>query len=159
MKGNNKGTRNLVVVTTNFISSRTTFQSEPISNLKAYRVLSLSLNLDSLSPAIPMGLGLPNVIYVFSATFASLTGNSWSFIDGKRKELIAAYPVNLRRATTVGTRTTWEFNTEQKQTILLNPLNINRYDLSVYIDNTFLQLGPTDTYTVILETECELEAQ
>lgn len=146
-------TRNLVVVTKNPVDAgRDTFQVEPLQKIKAYKVQSLGLNLDAASTTLPIGPALPNMIFVYSGVFPSMSGNNYSFVNGARKNLIAAYPIHIGSSSTSGGRTTWLFKTRNSWTWFTNPYNVNRYDLSVYLDANEIVLGALDTFSVVLET-------
>jgi hypothetical protein len=151
----NKATKNTVVISGNS-PVITIQQSEIIPEVVAFRVSYLILNLDAASTAVPIGAGMPSSILVYSARLSSITNNNYSFLNGYRKNIIAAYPLHLGSASTVGVRTTWKFHIKQEFTLVHSHPNLNIYDVAIGFDapgfnGLGINLGTTDYWSVGLE--------
>lgn len=147
----NKATKNTVVILGNETVAQIQ-QTEIIPEVVAFRVSYLILNLDAASTAVPLGAGMPTSILVYSSTLSSITNNNYSFLNGSRKNIIVAYPLDLGSTTTFGGRTTWKFHIKQEFTLAHSHPNLNIYDIALGFDNgSPINFGPLDYWAVGLE--------
>lgn len=150
----NKKTRNLLVQSqassSNYISI---FISELLPKVVAFKVNYVLLNLDTLSPFLAIGPGMPMNIIVYSNEFGSLSNNNYSYVDGIRRNTIASYPIHFGDFMTNGTRTTLRLKIRQPWTRLTTPSNINRMDFSLGFSPISIPfiLGPTDKWTIAID--------
>jgi hypothetical protein len=131
-------------------------QHEYITCLRKFRVSYVSLNLAVASSALATLATAPNIT-VRSKAFASITNNSYSFINGDRFNVIASFPNHFGDyATNVAFgRVTAKFTVPETDFNFLQAIkNLNSYDISLQFDNGApLILDVGDFWSVCIETK------
>lgn len=141
-------------------SDVTIFLSELLPRIIAFKVSYVILNLDPLSPLLAIGPAMPMNIVVYSSTFASISNNNYSYVNGMRRNAIATFPIHLGDLTTIGGRTTLKLQIDSLPwSKITTPTNINRIDFSLgFCPTVPFIFGPTDRWSIAINLKNEADS-